>query len=567
MREAGVPSLSSRESLRMTTARRTAGRAPARILIRVGLVIVSSLMAIAAVEGAYRAWRGLPIFSGANWRTQRIQALQVESPALLDSRLGWTMRPWVGGPGFNTLDLGIRSNGLDEPGVRVGGVLAVGDSFTAGSDVVDSETWPAHLERILGTPVVNAGVGGYGTDQIIMRAEQLLPLVRPHTLVVGFLDDDIARAEYSVYGQPKPYYGLDNGVLTEHRPGDLQGGGLRSAWDRARRSSVRALGHSAAADAVLAKLAPQLWFLSPEGYIHAEVDGPAVTCALLDRLGRQTRSSDVHALVFMQYGGLVYTRTETPPPPADRVLACVKRAGFDVVDQFEPLKAVYRRDRSAFSAYYAPVKNGLYGHMSSLGNLNAAELLATAIRRGGTATASSTASATGNAPLLPRSEVPTYPELLARVASTSHATFEAIAGGDRRPTGVYRLVARGAGGEHYVAASSLGSPPGRHTLTAEVASDSTNRVRLQLLDGRSSVALADVDLNTAETVTQARESLHATVHATRMSDGWIRVTITADLPAPGRTIIVQLLSKDGQTGFEAHGESIRVRVLRLEHGV
>ncbi len=63
-------------------------------------------------------------------------------------------------------------------------ILVVGDSFGLGSDVIDAETWPAYLERMVGTQVINAAVGGYALDQIVLRAEDLVPLLRPRMLLV-----------------------------------------------------------------------------------------------------------------------------------------------------------------------------------------------------------------------------------------------------------------------------------------------------------------------------------------------------------------------------------------------
>ena len=90
----------------------------------------------------------------------------------------------------------------------------VGDLFAHGSDVGDIETWPAALERILGQPVVNAGLGGYGTDQIILSAEYFMPIFTPKTLIISFMDDDIRRAGYSIFGGgSKPYFTIENGAL------------------------------------------------------------------------------------------------------------------------------------------------------------------------------------------------------------------------------------------------------------------------------------------------------------------------------------------------------------------
>lgn len=51
-------------------------------------------------------------------------------------------------------------------------VLTVGDSFTFGDQVHNSQTWPACFARKTGLEVWNGGVGGYGAAQALMRAEQ-----------------------------------------------------------------------------------------------------------------------------------------------------------------------------------------------------------------------------------------------------------------------------------------------------------------------------------------------------------------------------------------------------------
>ena len=82
----------------------------------------------------------------------------------------------------------------------------------------DDETWPAQLEGLAGAAVLNAGVPGYAADQIVLRAEQLLPLVRPKTLIVALAADEIARVGFASFGAPKPYFTLENGGLKVHPP-------------------------------------------------------------------------------------------------------------------------------------------------------------------------------------------------------------------------------------------------------------------------------------------------------------------------------------------------------------
>lgn len=48
-------------------------------------------------------------------------------------------------------------------------ISAYGDSFTWGAEVGGAEAWPYVLQELVGCPVGNFGVGGYGSDQAYMR--------------------------------------------------------------------------------------------------------------------------------------------------------------------------------------------------------------------------------------------------------------------------------------------------------------------------------------------------------------------------------------------------------------
>ncbi len=100
----------------------------------------------------------------------------------------------------------------------------MGDSFTFGDEVGDEETWPAHLVILLGVSVLNAGVFGYDFDQVVLRAEDLIPRFGPSTLIIGFTPADIARCEVAVYCSYKPYFEVrDNGLVIrkDHMPEGL----------------------------------------------------------------------------------------------------------------------------------------------------------------------------------------------------------------------------------------------------------------------------------------------------------------------------------------------------------
>ncbi len=215
----------------------------------------------------------------------------------------------------------------------------MGDSFTEGFDEVDdASTWPAHLEKITGTPVVNAAVAGYATDQIILRAEQTLPIVKPKTLIVGFTEVDIYRAMLSKAGAPKPYFTLENGELVFHAPGPLESGEKEGLIGK----GVRAvLGYSALSNYLFSRLTPEFWYPA-EASLYEEVENQPIdiTCKLLARLKQQTDDKQVRFLVFLQYGGELVLEEPVILNDMKQITECAQKVGIQVVDQFAPLKAL-----------------------------------------------------------------------------------------------------------------------------------------------------------------------------------------------------------------------------------
>jgi hypothetical protein len=344
------------------------------------LAFLSLLVTLVVVEFGYRIVTHRPVLALKSWRGEKIERSTFGERAMFDPVRGWTLQEWYNSDGYNTIDHGIRRNFAEED-IRAGGILAVGDSFTDGwDDVRDEETWPAHLERLLGMPVLNGGVGGYATDQIVMRAEQLLALVRPKTLVVGFLEEDISRTGHSVFGAPKPYFTLKDGELQYHPPGPIvvheQGS---SGWQAKTRNI---LGYSAVLDFVLGRLAPGYWYGSAGQEVFRKVDNDpvGVTCALLQRLKRRTDAEGIRTLLFMQHGWHMIVDKDEPSENARQVSACASQLGIEVVDQFPSLRAIAAANRDGLRDLYVREGDG-YGHMSSKGNQHAAGLLAHALSK------------------------------------------------------------------------------------------------------------------------------------------------------------------------------------------
>ena len=166
-----------------------------------------------------------------------------------DPRLGWVQKPnlnvmsqtdfgWI--VHFRTNRDGLTPFGASrERAAEVVRVMFFGDSTVVGRSVPEDSTVSAQLERALGqtgvrAEVLNAGVEGYSTDQVMLRMEQLVPLYRPDIVFYGLCDNDFGGNVSSEFaGNPKPRFVLREGSLVEIPPPRIDritplGGGPRT---------------------------------------------------------------------------------------------------------------------------------------------------------------------------------------------------------------------------------------------------------------------------------------------------------------------------------------------------
>ena len=152
--------------------------------------------------------------------------------ARADLRLGFG--PVPGSAGAEILPGGEREPvRFDAAGLRVPmeaevpaagpAILALGDSFTFGTGCRAEETYPARVARALGGSALNGGYPGYGLAQMLARAQELLPQVRPALVLVQASTWLPARAarplRASGFGLlPVPYFAAGEGGGPLWRP-------------------------------------------------------------------------------------------------------------------------------------------------------------------------------------------------------------------------------------------------------------------------------------------------------------------------------------------------------------
>lgn len=314
------------------------------------LSLVCSLLVlelgVRAATGSLSEWR--------NYATDPANLIRSVLDVEFDAELGWVLKhSQTTGEWRNRLHSPNPNADTDRP------ILAVGDSFTYGSEVVADESWPALLERKTGIKVINGGVGGYGVDQSALLAERLIPQIKPRLVLFSLIHVDVTRTRMSVLsGASKPFFTVENGQLKAH---NLP---LKPYAPSMREFGLRPfLGYSRLADWTAERLGLQGRWRATFQYHYETADAVATSCAFLRRLSR----IGVPVYVVIQHGW-----NDFIPEAAGILLelravsACARDAGLPIIDSYELLRArLPSKDGDpGFEKYYVNGK----GHMTPAGN-------------------------------------------------------------------------------------------------------------------------------------------------------------------------------------------------------
>ena len=169
----------------------SAARPPARgsgtapLIQKLALATASVAVTLLLLEGALwltgvgAAGRGSPWFAGGNHPRFLFVPAAGTGYAL---RAGFSGREVAASSEFQSVveidSDGLRRHPRDAPPGRAP-LLALGDSMTYGEGVEAAEAFPALLEARLGRPVVNAGVPGYNSRQMVAAGQALADRLDP----------------------------------------------------------------------------------------------------------------------------------------------------------------------------------------------------------------------------------------------------------------------------------------------------------------------------------------------------------------------------------------------------
>jgi lysophospholipase L1-like esterase len=319
-------------------AARTAAWAAAWAAARAALVLGSIVAGLILLELGLRASTWVYLFNWPNWvlGARTVHTERDTGRHIHDAKLGHTPRPAYATPGLTIDANGLRNTG--EAPVGAGGpILAVGDSFTFGEEVTDAEAWPAQLQRIAGRRVINAGVSGYGFDQIVLRAEELAPLYKPGAIVVGFIADDIRRTEMRrLWGADKPYYDIDGQTLVLRNVPVLP----RAAPETTLNFWQRTLGYSYLADFIMRRLDLLYDWYGDHLRVHPLGTGERIACLLTGRLAELQRSSGARVLVVAEYDPIVWDDPSFAAKQREMtgaLLSCAQKQGLATLDSYDAM--------------------------------------------------------------------------------------------------------------------------------------------------------------------------------------------------------------------------------------
>ena len=342
------------------------------------------IFALLTAEFFYRFQNKISFFEWKDLRAQYFKRMNIAEDitnktfknnnyAVFDKFLGWTQRPNIHDltGNMNTIDFGIRKN-TENTKITDNTILAVGSSFTAGSEVRDNESWPAHLEKELNFPVLNAGIGGYGTDQILLRGDMLFDAIKPELVIVSFLQDDIERTQFSSASRPKPYFKIVNNELIYYPP--LYVPGLQKVTNyllinKTRQVVLKLFSYFNVIDHIMKSNFSYIWYkTSLVNHTKVKTDKVKVTCLLLEKFRKKIKDSGSELLVLIQYGGAFIEGFSSPKKVLKDVVKCSNKLDIVTIDTFKILKGLSERNLNNFKKLYVMSGKNKYGHMSSKGN-------------------------------------------------------------------------------------------------------------------------------------------------------------------------------------------------------
>jgi len=254
-------------------------------------------------------------------------------------------------------------------------IVAIGDSFTYGTDVDAAHSFPAQLEQMLcNTEVLNMGVPGYGIDQAVLKYLAHGKAYAPDAVILGIFADDYERASVSFHAFSKPWIRPD-----EH--GNYQIANQPVPPPQAELERIRSEESHELYSLVLLR---NLWMrfntlIQGNGPALDRIDGAVVY--VLRALKSQLNDTGTQLLIVQIPSADRFTRPETPweRTVSERLKNIYRTLELHYLDLYGTWRAQHAPEEIV-DTFYVRLGNGMTGHLSAIGNTEAARQIVDTLR-------------------------------------------------------------------------------------------------------------------------------------------------------------------------------------------
>lgn len=544
------------------------------ILKSIATTLVSCLVSLLLIEGGLRLWHGVPVFALTDFRGQHKPNTAFKGLVRYDANLGWVMSDHHSSNKIHTVDYGIRRSSVDQKAAHEGGILVSGSSFTAGSGVEDWETWPAFVENETGIAVNNAAVGGWGLDQVVLRAEDLLEKTKPDVLMVDIMDTTIRWTGYSILTNPKPYFVVEDGRLSRPEP-------IVPRRETQQPEEVGILkkiaGHIYVADRIMAIVDARSWYAqSPRSTAKTDADPVEVSCELVRRLALRAAEANIRFMVVSVPTGQEIQISEKPSSVVAHTEECI--AGYDIhiAPVRERLLEAIKNETIAPGDFFQVENGQALGHLTSDGNKFIAAVVKDELAREPAAVdldvlsrsalsdaSIEAASATGN--VLQNSE-----RLEQVFSPNSYAQLRPAGDGGEGPREYeFRFNDVDPKNRAFLVGQDVPVEPGSYVFSIDVRPDRVEDVIFQIWSHHNGSTFAGFNFERQEAhIFPAHFALGRSWRAgmSEGEDGWYRLWMKLNLPESTVRLMVGLGDEGGHLAPYGQSARVQVRAPQIERG-
>lgn len=288
------------------------------------LLLAVMLLIMLSSEVISRSVAGLTVFETQNYLSQTAPVTD-NFENIHDDTIGWT---YPRDARSNPLGLIPTTDGkIPDWTMGDADVLVVGDSFAAGPP---ESNWPNQLAAMSGRKVINGAVGGYGLGQIYLRAQQLVPIMKPSLLLISFIPDDLRRAELDIFqGHAKPVFHVRGGDMK------LDISAVQNTFGYAQNTPMIGYSH------LMSRIFEMFELDSSQTDRRVHKQGQELGCLLMSRFASLAQDHGSEVIIIVQLSAHDITaraRDVRALAMASHTVECARASGLRVIDSLAKLR-------------------------------------------------------------------------------------------------------------------------------------------------------------------------------------------------------------------------------------